>query len=95
MACHVLYVSRPQNKWRNHSFGRNRGVSSISIWPGQRVSKHRKTKETYKKAEQNPLGTCDQRSDVPQRHFYHLVVVRLLVKGPREGARNHRAREDV
>lgn len=49
-----------------------------------------KTTETYKKAEQNPLGICDQHSHVPQRRFYHLVVVRLLVKGPREGARNHR-----
>ena len=42
-----------------------------------------KTIETYQKAEQNPLGICDQQSNVPQRHFYHLVVVRLLVKGLR------------
>ena len=43
-----------------------------------------KTIETYQKAEQNPLGICDQQSNVPQRHFYHLVVVRLLVKGLRK-----------
>lgn len=93
-----LYVSRPQNKWRNHSFGRNLGISSISTRRGQRVQKHTKTTETYKKAEQNPFGICDQHSNVPQRHFYHPEFVRLLVKGPREGARNHRecqAREDL
>lgn len=54
--------------------------------------------ETYKKVEQNPFGICDHHSNVPQRHFYHLKFVRLLVKGPRERARNHRewqAREDL
>ena len=43
-----------------------------------------KTAATYKKAERNPFGICDQHSNAPLRHFYHLVVVRLLVKGPRE-----------
>ena len=60
-----------------------------------------KTIETYQKAEQNPLGICDQQSNVPQRHFYHLVVVRLLLKGlrrepePRGMIRSKKSCEEV
>ena len=60
-----------------------------------------KTIETYQKAEQNPLGICDQQSNVPQRHFYHLVVVRLLVKGlrkepePQGMIRSEKSRKEV
>ena len=60
-----------------------------------------KTVDTYQKAEQNPLGICDQQSNVPQRHFYHLVVVRLLVKGlrrepePRGMIRSKKSCEEV
>lgn len=82
----TLYVSRSQNKWRDHYFGRNLGVSSISTCLGQRIWKHMKTTETYKKAEQNPLGICDQHSNVPQRHFLSSCSCETSCKGTQGGS---------